>query len=154
MYLHSFELDELNIINGEDNTLLFDLFEKTICDHLPIKNKIFMVDTDHACRIDNICEKIYGGDNKTEELLVMNNILNPFSVEKGDLLYYTDSYENFNLMYVRDSKLDESNKYKILNINKNKKSKNVGLPPSVNPGLKQLDIDYEQKRITIINKFK
>ena len=57
-------------------------------------------------------------------------------------------------MHTSEYKPENSNKFKILNINKNKRSSNTELPPSVNPGLKQIDIDYDKKKITVLNKFK
>jgi hypothetical protein len=131
-----------------------DLFERTMIEDDSIKDSIYTVNTDFSCRLDSVCYDMYDSNGYTEELSVMNNILNPFSIEKGDVLYFTNSTDNFNTMYISESKLNTTNKLKILNINKSKTSTNVSLPPSVNPGLKQIDVDYDKKRITVINKFK
>jgi hypothetical protein len=58
-------------------------------------------------------------------------------------------------MYKQDKNINEENKNKILNVNKSKTSKSFNYPPPIKPdNLTQLDINYSQKKITIINKFK
>ena len=153
MKFYSFENSSFTEItdNGE---ILIDLFETTVIDNPQLKNYVYQVPLEYTGRVDLVTKELYDSINYTEELLVMNNIINPFSVETGDILYYTDN-GNLSSLYHQDTTTDISNKQNILNINKSKGStKRLSLlPPSVNPGINQMDIDYGKKTITLINKF-
>ena len=157
MKIYSFEKAELTTSEVDENGMdhvLFDLFERRVR-YSNIADNYITVPNEYSCRIDMISKKLYQSIGYTEETMVMNNIVNPFSVKPNDIIYYTSDYEKLDLLYTKDSNLNSENKYKILNINKSKASSNVAsLPPSVNPGLNQMDIDYNKKKITIINKFK
>ena len=153
MRFYSFE-NSTKDDTSETGELLIDIFEKTIIDNIDLKNYLYQVPIEFSGRIDLITNVLYSNIDYTEEVLVMNNIVNPFSVKTGDILYYTE-IENLDLLYHTDSEINISNKQNILNINKSKGStKRLSLlPPSVNPGIKQMDIDYGKKTITLINKF-
>ena len=152
MRFYSFE-NSTKDDTSETGELLIDIFEKTIIDNIDLKNYLYQVPIEFSGRIDLITNVLYSNIDYTEEVLVMNNIVNPFSVKTGDILYYTE-IENLDLLYHTDSEINISNKQNILNINKSKGStKRLSLlPPSVNPGIKQMDIDYGKKTITLIYK--
>ena len=159
MRFYSFERDNKQITDEVDNSnetgFIVDLFEKTLINNDNIKNGVYYMDNDYSCRMDTICSFLYDGDTSyVEELLVLNNIVNPFAVEKDSYILYVKNIEKFANMYASDYNKQDGNKFKILNINKNKTSSNVQLPPSVNPGLNQIDVDYNKKKITVLNKFK
>jgi hypothetical protein len=157
MKLYSFENGNINynteVESGGDTITLFDLFQKTVIDNENIKDNLYYVKTEEICRIDNICNNIYNDTSYIEELLVMNNILNPFAIEEGKYLYYTTNSTDFANMHTSDVTSDTSLKSQILSINNNKTSSNA-LVPSANPGLTQLSTNYDTKTITVINKFK
>ena len=75
-------------------------------------------------------------------------------IEENQYLTYVTEIDKIDNMHTSEFNSENTNKFKILNINKSKRSSNTELPPSVNPGLKQIDIDYDKKKITILNKFK
>lgn len=137
------------------NVTIYDLFERTIFNNTNLNKNLYITSTDDVCRIDKICNNINVGYLEyIEELMVSNNILNPFSIEESQYLVYVVDVDKIENMHSSEYKQENSNKFNILNINKNKISNNTELPPSVNPGLKQIDIDYDKRKITILNKFK
>lgn len=157
MKIHSFEnasITTTELDNDGNINVLYDLFERKIISN-NISDSYYVTPLEKSCRIDSVSKEIYKNIGYTEETMVLNNIVNPFSIKQNDIILYTSDYERLDLLYIKDKTLNEDNKFKILNINKSKSSTNsVSLPPSVNPGIKQLDIDYNKKKITIINKFK
>lgn len=157
MKLYSFENGNISYnseIDGGTSVSLFNLFQKTMTDNDAIKDKMYYVKTEDICRIDNICDNIYDNTGYIEELMVMNNILNPFAIEADTYLYYTSDATRFANMYVTDTETDKSSKSQILSINNNKATSNASLVPSANAGMTQLSTNYDTKTITVINKFK
>lgn len=139
--------------NDVDN-VLYDMFERKMVNNR-ISDTYYIIPIEKSCRIDLISKELYGSVSYTEEIMVMSNIVNPFSVKTNDMILYASDYTKLDLMYVKESTINQGNKFKILNINKSKSSNNqLSLPPSVNPGMKQINVDYNKKKITIINKFK
>lgn len=134
---------------------IYDLFERTIYNNTDLKRNPYITSNDDVCRLDKVCININEGYLEyIEELIVSNNILNPFSIEENQYLTYVTEIDKIDNMHTSEFNSENTNKFKILNINKSKRSSNTELPPSVNPGLKQIDIDYDKKKITILNKFK
>ena len=75
-----------------------------------------------------------------------------------DIIYYANASSDYSIIYKNDEPLNEQ-KDQILLMNKNKSTKKdvnrLGSPPVIKPdNLKQVDINYVKKKITIINKFK
>ena len=154
MIIYSFENSKKSQISETGETLL-DLFETSVVYVESLKNYKYIIPLEYTNRIDLITIHLYDSGEYVEELMTMNNIMNPFSMETDDVLYFTLP-DNLQEMYRTDLEKDTSNKSQILNINKSKSStKRMSLlPPSVNPGIKQVDIDYNKKTITVLNKFK
>lgn len=158
MKFYSFErlnnLTSVYDVNTGD-VRIYDLFERTIYNNTDLKRNPYITSNDDVCRLDKVCVNINEGYLEyIEELIVSNNILNPFSIEENQYLTYVTEIDKIDNMHTSEFNSENTNKFKILNINKSKRSSNTELPPSVNPGLKQIDIDYDKKKITILNKFK
>ena len=152
MRFYSFET--LNI----ETDGFYDLFQKTMINNFNIDFSYFYVTDEYEGRIDLISNYLYGNSNYIEELMTINNIFNPWSIKNGDIIYYAKSSSDFGLMYQKDV-TDNTQKDRILLMNKNKSTKKdsnrLGSPPVIKPdNLKQVDINYIKKKITIINKFK
>lgn len=137
----------------------YDLFKKTLVNKFVSSNvKSFIVTDEYEGRIDLVCRYLHGSSDYVEELMTLNGIINPHSIKTGDeLFYYTDT-DNYGLLRQSDPE-DTTNKDSILLMNKQKNTKKdknrIGSPPTIKPdNLKQLDINYNKKKITIINKFK
>ena len=156
MDFYTFEnTNRKQISTGE---LLYNLFEKTMVNDRELIYSIYTVPEEYDARLDLICNHIYNNTNLMEELMTQNGIINPFSVKTGDQLYYSYSTRELKALYKRDPDNNDKNKNKILNMNKAKTSKqdpNASLPPSIKPSnIKPVDINYNKKVITIMNKFK
>ena len=143
---------------SKDGYVLYDFFEKTMVNDIEAIYSKYIVPEEYDCRLDLVCKHIYGNTKYMEEIMTQNGIINPFSVKTGDEIYYAYTTNELGVLYQRDVETNEANKKKILNVNKSKASKqdpNASLPPSIKPGnLKSVDINYNKKQITIINKFK
>lgn len=152
MKIYSFEKLTIN----DDG--YYDLFEKTIVNKSDLYGRIFTVTDEYEGRLDLISKYIYGSTDYVEELMVANNILNQWSIKSGDELIVFDDSTIFSSLYKTDITTNE-NKDTILMMNKNKSnvtdSNRIGSPPTIKPdNLKQMNINYNKRKITIINKFK
>lgn len=152
MLIYSFE--KLNI--GNDG--FYDLFQKTMVNDNNIFYNYFFVTNEYEGRLDLISKQLYGSTDYIEELMTINNIINPWSIKSGDIIYYANSSTDYSIIYQNDEPINDQ-KDKILLMNKNKSTKKdinrLGSPPVIKPdNLKQLDVNYIKKKITIINKFK
>ena len=143
---------------SKEGYILYDFFDKTMVNDDELIYSQYTVPEEFDGRLDLICKHIYGSMAYMEELMTQNGIINPFSIKTGDELYYSYSTNDLRALYQRDQDLNEENKKKILNVNKNKASRqdpNASLPPSIKPGnLKAVDVNYSKKVITVINQFK
>lgn len=141
-----------------DGYILYDFFEKTMVNDAELIYSDYTVPEEYDSRLDLVCRHIYGNADYMEELMTQNGIINPFSVKTGDILYYSFSTDALKALYKRDVDIDDETKQKILNVNKSKASSsdpNAGLPPSIKPNnLKAINVNYNKKKITVINKFK
>lgn len=152
MKIYSFE--NLNI--GNDG--FYDLFQKTMVNNIQQSYKYFVVTDEYEGRIDLVSMYLYGTNIYTEELMTLNNIINPWSIKNGDYIFYYESTSDYSTFYKKDDPT-YSQKDEILLMNKNKSTKKdsnrLGSPPVIKPdNLKQVDINYTKKKISIINKFK
>jgi hypothetical protein len=142
----------------KDGYVLYDFFEKTMVNNIEAIYSKYIVPEQYEGRLDLVCKHIYGNADFMEELMTQNGIINPFSVKTGDEIYYAYTTNELGVLYQRDINTNEETKKKILNVNKNKSSKqdpNASLPPTIKPGnLKSVDINYNKKKISIINKLK
>jgi hypothetical protein len=156
--MNFYTFNNTNKKETKDGYMLYDFFEKTMINTDKIFYSLYTVPEEFDARLDLVCKHIYGNIDFMEELMTQNGIINPFSIKTGDDLYYSYSTNELKMLYQRDIEINEENKKKILNINKNKSTKtekDTLLPPSVKPeNLKPIDINYNKKVITVMNKFK
>lgn len=121
----------------------------------------YIVKKEESMRIDLICFSIYNHFNYIDELLTINNILNPWSINEGQIIYYIEEDDMSAIKRTygslsNDDQIAES----LVNPNKDtKKDPNrdagTGLPASIKPaGIKDVSIDFNDKKIKIIDKFK
>ena len=156
--MNFYTFENTNIKETKDGYRLYDFFEKTMVNDEELIYSAYTVPEEFDARLDLVCKHIYGNTDFMEELMTQNGIINPFSIKAGDELYYAYSTNELKALYQRDVDTNEENKKKILNVNKEKTSKqdpNASLPPSIRPGnLKPVDVNYNKKTITVINKLK
>jgi hypothetical protein len=136
---------------------LFNLFQKNLKlnDNI-ILNNSYVVPREFEMRLDKISNFLYGSPDYVEELMIMNNIINPYSVIEGQYLYYCN-YDSLGLFYTTDSDLLIPERTKLIassqTNNKNKSTNDNNLPLTVKPSnLNQITIT-EDNKVKIINSF-
>jgi len=110
-------------------------------------------------RPDLICYNIYGNFEYVDEFLTWNNILNPWSVKQGQIVFYLNEDD---ILILRLKVSDDSQQTIESLINSNKDTKKdinrengTGLTPTIKPaGLKEVNVDYNNKKIKIMDSFK
>lgn len=141
-----------------DDTGHYNLFEKTMVNKQNLPVDSYVVPLEYEGRLDLVCKHVHNNLEYIEEIGVINNIINPFSIKQGTIIRYFTNVTNYGLLYESDPD-DNTDKDKILNMNKNKSTKKdknrIGSPPTIKPdNLKQIDVNHVKKKITVINKFK
>jgi len=128
---------------NEDN--LYNLFVDTIVDKDVIRYPDIVMEGEEG-RLDLVSKRIYGG-NYVEELMMINNILNPFSIVEGQEIEVVASGD---LGLFRDPELKTVQSNSVANpINKNTRKdpkREKGVPPTIKP------IDFEQLMVNKTNK--
>ncbi|MCK9446565.1 hypothetical protein M0Q50_06840 [bacterium] len=134
---------------------VYNIFEKTVVDNKLQSTFTTIVQPGEEMRMDKICERLYGDTELTEELMVLNNILCEWNINVGDEILCFSSVE-----YMReydDTKDSEKVRTSLTNPSKNTKkdpNRSENLSPIVKPKtLKVIDVDYDNNKIKIMNKF-
>lgn len=160
MKILSFDDKYNKIKRSEKQDGLFDIFQKNIVNDNSSSLKIYIVPREYEMRLDRISEHIYGSPDYVEELMVLNDIINPYSVKEGQYIYFCQ-LNNIQKMYTKDEISNSTNKNRESIIassqpNRDKMntlSDNANLPVTVKPnGLEQVKLTKDNK-IKIINTF-
>jgi hypothetical protein len=158
MKIASFDGDKILRLKRDPNQgNLFNLFQKNII--INPKHNItlysYIIQREYEMRLDKISNFLYGSPDYVEELMVINDIINPYSVKEGQYLYYC-SFDNLQLFYTTDDMVEDSTtKDNLIKSSKtNKKQENSDkLPLTIKPdNLKQITIT-EDNKVKIINSF-
>jgi hypothetical protein len=155
----SFDGDSTNKIKRDplqDN--LFNLFQKNIV-RANIPLNAYLVPREFEMRLDKISNFLYGSPNYVEELMILNDIISPYSVQEGQLIYFCQERYIGNL-YVKDdmsddNKVKRSNLLKTSQSNRDKKklTDDQNLPPNIKPSnLQQIKVSKDNK-VQLINSF-
>lgn len=144
---------------NQDN--LFDLFQKNVVNNS--KNmilEIYIVPREFEMRLDRVSDYIYGSSSYMEELMVLNDIINPYSIKEGQYIYFCQ-VNDLQKLYTIDNlqNLKETARQNLIKSNKNQNNINLygtsdqNLPPTVKPSnLQQVKVTKDNK-IQIINSF-
>jgi hypothetical protein len=138
---------------------LFNLFQKNIINSNNVNLKGFVVPREYEMRLDKISNHIYGTPDYMEELMVLNDIISPYSVKEGQLIYFC-SVNSLPNLYTKDEMLEnkEAKRQRLItssqpNRNKEKVTGNQNLPPTIKPSnLDQIKVSKDNK-VQIINTF-
>ena len=158
MNIISFDGSTNNTINRDINQGgLFNLFQKNIVYNNTIPLSIYIVPREYEMRLDRISYHIYGSSDYVEEIMVLNDIINPYSVKEGQYIYFCqiDYLQN---LYTKDEILTQLDQTRISLINGtklNKDTQNIekGLSTTIKPAsLKQVKVS-SNNNIQIINSF-
>jgi hypothetical protein len=158
MKILSFDTTSNKIKRDPNQGNLFNVFQKNTRYNKNILIDFYVVPREHEMRLDKISNFIYGSPNYVEELMILNDIINPYSVKEGQSIWFC-SIDNFQNLYVNDEMLTYEEKRKSLinssqpNRDKKNLSDNQNLPPTVKPnGLQQIKVSKDNK-VQIINSF-
>ena len=161
MNILSFD-DDINnrrILRDPKQDNLYNLFQKNI---MITKNLVvypYLVPREFEMRFDRISNDIYGSPNFVEELMILNDIISPYSIKEGQIIYFCDS-DNLSSLYTTDitvenKEVNRQNLIKSSQTNRDRQnlSNDSNLPPTVKPqNLEQVKID-KNNNIQIINSF-
>lgn len=124
---------------------LYNLFVDTIIDKDVVRYPQIVMEGEEG-RLDLVSKRIYGG-NYIEELMMINNILNPFSIVEGQEI---DVVAPGDLGLFRDPELKTEQSNTVANpTNKNTRKdpkREKGVPPTIKP------IDFEQLMVNKTSK--
>jgi len=156
-YSFSDSNDKIKRDSLQDN--LYDLTEKTVVNTQELRLKIFLVPREMEMRLEKVSEHIYGVKSYVEELMAINDIINPYSIIEGQEIYFCD-ISQLSLLYQDDKlQIDDTQRLQLIASAQSNRDKRkiVGdelLPPTVKPkGLPQLQIDSTNKTISVMNSF-
>ena len=153
-YLYTNEIAQRDLKMGN----LVDIIDPVVIWDDSLNYYPYVVSNEEAMRPDIICFNIYGNFNYIDEFLTYNNILNPWSVKEGQVVYFLDedSLVSLQLQAKRD---DQEIVNQLVNPNKDtskdpNRDAGTGLPPTIRPaGLKDVNVDYNNKTISIMDSF-
>ena len=150
--MYSFTLENLTK-NYYKNDNLYDIFKNTIVDKNISVNTTFVQEGEEM-RLDLISKRIYGTTAYVEHLMVINNIVNPWSIQAQDEIFFVD-IDNIRLLEQLE-KDDEETSNKVTKLNKNTRidpNRNKGVIPTIKPlTLKQIENDKNNEKIKINTK--
>lgn len=139
---------------------LYDLINPLIVRRNDLIYYSHYVTAQEEMRPDVICYNLYGRFDYVDEFLVWNGILNPWSIKQGQIVYYLNEDD---ILTLRKSSTDYRKNDTVENlVNPNKDTKKdpnreqgTGLTPTIKPaGIKEVEVDYNNKKIKIMNSFK
>ena len=128
-------ITNLNEIDG-----FFDLTEtKFIFPKNPIRYNEYVIQQHEEMRMDNISNMLYSTPDYMDLLLFINDIINPFSLREGQVIYYPIKDDLVKFEYVSEDPTEIQktfiNKSKTKRNDKNRENSNdkeKSLPPTVN----------------------
>lgn len=145
-----------NIKRNSNQNYLYDLFETKITQKSYTKVFWYMTTTEDAMRIDLICKRVYGSTDYVDEILTLNNIVDPLSITQGTLLLMFEPSDSTTL-YVQD--IDMSKDEDLVNVNKENKNdpgrtKSKKLPSNIKQDPKKRDINIDTGKVKINNNIR
>lgn len=159
MKITSFD-DQINGIKRDLNQDgLFNLFQKNIINTNNVNLNLYIVPRECEMRLDRVSYNIYGSPDFTEELMVLNDIINPLSIKEGQSIWFC-SVDDLNNLYVKDETLNNNAQKQALikSAQPNRDKQNLSnsdknLPPTIRPnGLEQIKVSKDNK-VQIMNTF-
>ena len=111
-------------------------------------------------RPDLVTWSIYGQKGYIDEIMTLNNIVDVFSINQGDVIWFCDENDMPKLQVAQGTKTNEDIINSLIDPNSERKidyNRETGenLLPSIKPtNLKQVQVDSNNNTITITNKLK
>lgn len=154
-YLYTNEI----VQRDQKQSNLFDIINPVVIWDDTLNYFPYVVSQEEAMRPDLICFNIYNNYNYIDELLTLNNILCPWSIQEGQVIYFLEE-DSINILQLQAKADDQEIVRSLVNPNKDtQKDPNryagTGLPPTIKPaGLKDVSVDFDNKTIKIMDRFK
>lgn len=154
-YLYTNETVQRDLTMGN----LYDIVDPVLIWNDTLRYYPYMVQREEAMRIDLVCYSIYGNFNYIDELLTINHIMNPWSIKEGDIILFADE-DDINTLQLQTKTDDQRIIRSLINPNKDTKKdpnrdEGTGLTPTIKPtNLKDVDVDFDNKKIRIIDRLK
>ncbi len=153
MNIYSFDISPIKLKNK-----LFNIFQKNMEYRTEIQLYKYVVPREYEMRLDLISKRIYGSTNYVEELMLLNNIINPYSIKENQDIYYC-SQNSLNALYVKDNMEDNAELrddiIEAAQPTKNRKDAEKKIPTTLKPkNIKQVTIDTKNRKVKIMNSFK
>jgi hypothetical protein len=155
MKIFSFDNKSYSIKRNVKQFNLFNIFQKNII----LKNVIvypYTIPIEYEMRLDRVSEYLYGSSSYMEELMVLNDIISPYSIKEGQIIYFC-KMNDLEALYTSDNLPDTQQTEKVsisrMNSKDDKIKKLSQQSGTLKPeNLKQLTVDKDNK-IQIINTF-
>lgn len=152
--MRNFTFTVINRDTTQEN--LYDIFKQTVINtpDAQYKRKLNFVRDGEEARIDKICLRLFDSQAYTEEFMVLNNIINPWSMDIGDDIYYLDG----SLETMRQTEKDDTQTENATNPKKKKgvrtdPNRQKGVPPTIKPiDFQQILIDKKNQTIKLNTK--
>lgn len=148
-----------NAVRDTKQNNLYDLINPLVVRRDDLEYFPHYVTAEEEMRADLICYNLYSKFDYVDEFLTWNNILNPWSIKQGQMVFYLNEDDILSLQLnpsdYRKNEVAES----LVNPNKDTKKdpnreQGTGLTPTIKPaGVKEVEVDYNNKKIKIMNSF-
>lgn len=90
------EIKSLNNLK-KDSSGMYDLYAEVINGKNIISIFKFPLTDKHDMRIDLVCNDIYGNTDSVDLLCVLNGIIQPLTIQSGDVLFFVDKDDLTNI---------------------------------------------------------
>lgn len=131
------------IKRDSNNDNLYNIFENTIIDADTILFESVVMENETG-RLDLVSKRIYGNYNYVEELMMINNILNPFSIKEGDIIYWSNEIYK----YQTEETEEQDNEKNINKTSKVDPKREKGVAPNIAPkGYKSILIEDNKLKL-------
>lgn len=149
-----------NTVRDAKQNNLYDLINPLVIRRDDLEYYSHYVTAEEEMRPDLICYNLYGRFDYVDEFLTWNNILNPWSIKQGQLVYYLNEDDIASFQFKSSDYKKNDVAETLVNPNKDSKKdpnreQGTGLTPTIKPsGIKEVEVDYTSKKIKIMNSFK
>lgn len=148
MYSYTFE----KVIRKNEDDGLFDIFRQTVID-MNLAKFTTVVQSGEEMRLDKISNRLYGTINFVEELMIINNICNPWSIKEGDVILYVHPQQ---IDALKQLEKEDTVTNKLINPKKSTRvdeNRSKGVAPTIKPkNLKQVIVDKNNQTIKVNGK--
>jgi hypothetical protein len=158
MKITSFDKNNNRIKRDSLQGNLFNLFEKNLEYKQGIPLYSYIIPREFEMRMDRISNYLYGSENYVEELMILNDIISPYSIKEGQEIYFCRSeYLEYLSTVDKLTNYGDIKKQEIINSSRNNRNTNIlndeNLPLTIKPSnLEQISVSKDNT-VRIINSF-